>query len=79
MSDITEPEFVTSVNNLKTRGYDDRYRNIAYLTKDELKTTTRDARVEDSKILIEQQRILLAVTGITAATFLISAIILGNM
>jgi len=74
---MNESEFVNFKNGLQ--GYNDRYRNIAYLTKDELKTTTRDARIEDSKILIEQQRILLAVTGITAATFLISALILGKM
>ncbi len=77
MPDISGEVFKTKVDNLQ--GYNDRYRNIAYLTKDELKTTTRDARIEDSKIIIEQQRILLAVTGITAATFLISALILGKM
>jgi hypothetical protein len=77
MSDMSDEDFKRKVDNLQ--GYNDRYRNIAYLTKDELKTTTRDARIEDSKILIEQQRVLLAVTGITAATFLISALILGKM
>ena len=74
---MNENAFVTFKNGLQ--GYNDRYRNIAYLTKDELKTTTRDVRIEDSKIIIEQQRILLAVTGITAATFLVSALILGKM
>ncbi len=63
---------------VELQGYDDRYRNIAYLTKDELQTTTRDARIEDVNTVIEQQKILLTVAGITAVTFLISAIVLGN-
>lgn len=68
-------------NMVEQPGYDDRYRNISYLTPTELEnkplSTTMDARSEDINIVVEQQKILYTIATVTAATFLISAIVLA--
>ena len=79
MVDLTPDEFKTKVNNIDTRDYVNRYKSIAYLNKDKLQTTTQDVHIEDTNIILEQQQILLTVAGITAATFIITALFLGNM
>ena len=75
----TEAKYKDAVN---LPGYNDRYRNVAYLTQNELANkpmyTTMDARKEDVNTVLEQQKILLAITTVTAATFLISALFLAN-
>jgi len=73
----------TEYNNIvEQSGYNDRYRNISYLTPTELKSkplsTTMDARSEDANIVVDQQRILYAISTVTAATFLITAVFLAN-
>ena len=74
--------FKTTVDNLSSNGYNDRYRNIAYLTQNELtnkpQTTTMDARAEDVNTIVDQQNILFALASVTATTFLISALFLAN-
>ncbi|MFY7728010.1 MAG: hypothetical protein ACOVRN_00685 [Flavobacterium sp.] len=74
--------YKTKIDSLIIAGYNDRYRNVAYLTPNELAnkplTTTMDAREEDLKTILDQQKILLAVATVTATTFLISAIFLAN-
>ena len=77
--DDTETEY----NNIvEQSGYNDRYRNISYLTPTELKSkplsTTKDARSEDANTVLDQQRILYAISTVTAATFLITAVFLAN-
>ena len=77
--DDTETEY----NNIvEQSGYNDRYRNISYLTPTELKSkplsTTMDARSEDANTVLDQQRILYAISTVTAATFLITAVFLAN-
>lgn len=68
--------------NVASPGYDDRYRNIAYITQSELAdkplSITMDARAEDVNTIVDQQKILFAIATVTATTFLISAIFLAN-
>jgi len=65
-----------------TPGYNDRYRNVAYITQSELAnkplSTTMDARSEDINTIVDQQKILFAIATVTATTFLISALFLAN-
>jgi len=65
-----------------TPGYNNRYRNIAYLTKNNNEnkplSTTMDARSEDANIIINEGTLLLTVVSLTAVTFLITAIFLAN-
>lgn len=79
---MDEANFKTKVDSLRSSGYNDRYRNIAYLTPTELinkpLTTTMDARAEDVDTVIDQQKILVAIATVTAATFLITAVFLAN-
>lgn len=74
--------FKTTVDNLRNTGYNDRYRNVSYLTQNELlnkpQTTTMDARAEDVNTILDQQNILFALATVTATTFLITAIFLAN-
>ena len=75
----TEAKYKDAMN---LPGYNNRYRNIAYLTQNELANkpmyTTMDARKEDINVVLEQQKILFAVATVTVATFLISAVFLAN-
>jgi hypothetical protein len=78
---MDEATFKTTVDGLGS-AYNDRYRNVAYLTQNELAnkplSTTMDARAEDVNVVLDQQKILFAVATVTATTFLISAIFLAN-
>ena len=75
----SETEYNT---NVASPGYNDRYRNIAYITQSELAnkplSITMDARAEDVNTIVDQQKILFAIATVTATTFLISAIFLAN-
>jgi hypothetical protein len=79
MPSDAESDYNTKV---ATPGYNDRYRNVAYITQSELAnkpySTTVDARAEDVNTAVDQQKILFAVATVTATTFLISAIFLAN-
>ena len=79
MPSKAESDYNTKVGN---PGYNDRYRNVAYITQSELAnkplSMTTDARAEDVNTVVDQQKILFAVATVTATTFLISAIFLAN-
>lgn len=79
MPSDAESDYNTKVG---TPGYNDRYRNVAYITQSELVnkplSTTADSRAEDVNTVVDQQKILFAVATVTATTFLISAIFLAN-
>jgi len=71
------------MDEVNIRGYNNnRYRNIAYLTKNNNEnkplSTTMDARSEDANIIINEGTLLLTVASLTAVTFLITAIFLAN-
>jgi hypothetical protein len=71
-----------AVVSTPANGYNDRYRDISYLTQNELAnkpiSTSVDARTEDVNTVLDQQKILIAVASVTIATFFISALFLAN-
>lgn len=70
------------MDDVNIPGYNNRYRNIAYLTENNNEnkplSTTMDARSEDANIIINEGTLLLTVASLTAVTFLITAIFLAN-
>ena len=79
-SDLIVTTLNKNINTLKTPLYASK--GVDYLTPTEIPykpiSTTMDAKSEDINDVIAQQNLLYTVATLTAATFLITAIVLAN-